>query len=168
MRKHADKLGEDLPQAHYFLVAIYLITFSCHGTYLPGQEGTIDRAHNVPGTRIPAASARLQSFWAGSKAAVEMDAPEREIVLASIRRVCEHKGWPLHGRTNHVHAVVSADLAPEFVMNAFKSYASRALGVKARWARHGSTRYLWSKETVDAAIHYVLEKQGIAMARYPD
>jgi hypothetical protein len=71
-------------------------------------------------------------------------------------------------RTNHVHAVISSDRAPEFVMKALKSYASRALGVNGRWARHGSTRYLWSKEGVDAAVHYVLEKQGIAMARYPD
>jgi REP element-mobilizing transposase RayT len=159
------------PQAHYFLVATYLITFSCHATHLPGQEGTIDRAHNIPGTRVPAANASLHRFWADSKFSVQMDAREREVVLTSIRQVCEHKDWLLHAahvRSNHVHAVVSSDRTPEFVMNSLKAYAGQALGVNGRWARHGSTRHLWSKETVDAAVHYVLEKQGIAMARYPD
>ena len=152
-------------------MATYLITFSCHATHLPGQEGAIDRAHNVPGTRVPAPNAKLHAFWDGSKISAQMDAREREVVLTSIRQVCEYKGWHLHAahvRTNHVHAVISSDRAPEFLMNTLKSYASRALGVNSRWARHGSTRYLWSKEGVDAAVHYVLEKQGIAMARYPD
>ncbi len=57
------------------------------------------------------------------------------------------------------------------MMNALKAYASRALNqvetaVKKRWARHGSTRYLWTSKQVDAAIHYVLFEQGEAMVRY--
>jgi hypothetical protein len=36
-----------------------------------------------------------------------------------------------------------------------------------RWARHGSTRYLWSSDKGDAAVRYVLEKQGEPMACSP-
>jgi hypothetical protein len=58
-------------------------------------------------------------------------------------------------------------------MDTFKRYASRALNLMAprqkgriHWARHGSTKHLWSAEIIDAAIHYVLEKQGQPMARH--
>jgi len=69
--------------------------------------------------------------------------------------------------------VVDTNVAPETAMNAFKSYASRALNLYApiekgrlHWARHGSTKHLWSAEIIAAAIHYVLEKQGQPMARH--
>jgi len=32
--------------------------------------------------------------------------------------------------------------------------------------RHGSTRYLWSREDVASAIKYVIEEQGEVMAAY--
>jgi REP element-mobilizing transposase RayT len=83
------------------------------------------------------------------------------------------RGWGLlaaHVRTNHVHAVVEADVRPEKVMNSFKSYASRNLngvGVdepdRKRWARHGSTRWLWKDEDVEKAICYVVSGQGEPM-----
>jgi len=57
------------------------------------------------------------------------------------------------------------------VMADFKSYASRRLnqrGIDApdrkRWARHGSTRWLWNRDDVGAAIRYVVEEQGQPMA----
>lgn len=107
-----------------------------------------------------------------------MDADQRANALKAIREVCRYKQWVLlaaHVRTNHVHTVVDpgADVAPEFVMNAFKSYASRALNLctpdakgRLRWARHGSTRYLVSRDEIEAAVRYVLEKQGEPMARH--
>jgi hypothetical protein len=35
---------------------------------------------------------------------------------------------------------------------------------RRRWARHGSTRYLWTSESVSAAMDYVVRQQGDAMA----
>ena len=35
---------------------------------------------------------------------------------------------------------------------------------RRRWARHGSTRYLWTSTAASAAIHYVVREQGDAMA----
>lgn len=58
-------------------------------------------------------------------------------------------------------------------MNAFKCYASRALELlrvdsprRRRWARHGSTRYLWTKEAVSTAVHYVISEQGEPLSVY--
>jgi REP element-mobilizing transposase RayT len=76
---------------------------------------------------------------------------------------------------NHVHAVVQSETSPERVMNDLKSFASRRLNElgfddpnRKRWARHGSTRRLWKRESVFAAIIYVIEKQGEKMATYEE
>ena len=70
-----------------------------------------------------------------------------------------------------MHVVVEAEAPPEKIMNAFKSYASRALNRmgrdgsdRKRWARHGSTRWLWKDQDVKGAIRYVVEEQGEPMA----
>ena len=75
-----------------------------------------------------------------------------------------------HVRANHVHIVVEANAMPEKVMRDLKAYASRRLDgsgldpqSRKRWARHGSTSYLWKPEQVSAAVRYVLEGQGEAM-----
>ena len=77
------------------------------------------------------------------------------------------KLWAAHVRTNHVHLVVEAEARPERVMNDLKSFASRFLNCKGldvparkRWARLGSTRWLWKRTEVSAAIRYVVEGQG--------
>ena len=41
-------------------MAAYLITFTCYGSYIPGQQGAIDRDHNVPGSRLPGARPKLR------------------------------------------------------------------------------------------------------------
>jgi REP element-mobilizing transposase RayT len=96
--------------------------------------------------------------------------------LKSLRDVSAYRGWTLlaaHVRTNHVHVVTMANCKPEWVMNAMKSYSSRALNNAAldsldrrRWARHGRTRYLWTEDAVRAAIQYVVREQGESMAVY--
>ena len=103
-----------------------------------------------------------------------MDRSRRETVLASLLDRCSERHWSVlaaHVRTNQVHIVVEAEVRPERVMNDLKSYASRSLnrsGVdepdRKRWARHGSTRWLWKRENVSAAIRYVVDGQGDPMA----
>ena len=83
-------------------------------------------------------------------------------------------GGRLHGdESNHVHVIVEAEIRPERIMNEFKSHASRELtrlgkdGTKRkRWARHGSTRWLWKDQDVWEAIRYVVEQQGEPMALF--
>ena len=154
----------------------YFITFACYGTHLHGDEkGSVDRRHNLPGGRMLDADPhhveterRLMD-----QQAYFLDQERRSVVLETIREVCSHRGWLLlagHVRTTHVHAIVETDDRPEQVMNAFKSYASRNLtrmsldepGTK-RWARHGSTRWLWKDQDVHDAIRYVVDGQGEPM-----
>jgi REP element-mobilizing transposase RayT len=103
-----------------------------------------------------------------------LDRESRTAVLSALRGHCVHRGWSLlaaHVRTNHVHAIVEADVRPEKVMNEFKSYASRELnrldrdGPK-RKRRHGSTRWLWKDEDVQQALQYVVDEQGEPMALF--
>ncbi|HUQ93310.1 MAG TPA: transposase [Bryobacteraceae bacterium] len=103
-----------------------------------------------------------------------LDRNSRAAVLAALHEVCLHRGWSLlaaHVRTNHVHVAVEADVPPEKVMTDFKSYASRGLNrlgrdgtERKRWARHGSTRWLWKDQEVREAMRYVVEAQGEPMA----
>ena len=103
-----------------------------------------------------------------------LDRDSRAAVLEALREVCRQRGWSLLAaqvRTNHVHVVVEAEVRPEKVMNDFKSYASRGLNRlgrdgsdRKRWARHGSTRWLWKDQDVQEAIRYVVEEQGEPMA----
>jgi len=91
-----------------------------------------------------------------------------------LRQRCQQQQWTLlaaHVRSNHVHIVVDAEVRPERIMNDLKAYASRCLNqsgldgaTRKRWARHGSTRWLWKPEHVSAAIRYVVDEQGEAMA----
>jgi REP element-mobilizing transposase RayT len=97
-------------------------------------------------------------------------------VLASLLERSKQRHWTViaaHVRSNHVHVIIDADAVPERVMNDLKSYPSRHLNAtgldspdRKRWARHGSTRWLPDRESVEAAIRYVVEKQGDPMAVY--
>jgi len=155
----------------------YLITFVCYGCHLHGSEaGSVDPAHNVPGTPILEGDSARVAF-----AAQRMDQPpyhldqvRRGTVLKAIQEVCAHRGWNLlaaHVRSNHVHTVVEAEVPPGRVMSDFKAYASRHLNRisldepnRKRWARHGSTRWLWKPQHVSAAMQYVVAQQGEAMS----
>jgi REP element-mobilizing transposase RayT len=103
-----------------------------------------------------------------------MDRHRRDVVAEALAARCSEQRWSLrsaHVRTNHVHVVVEADVRPERIMNDLKAYASRCLNRlgldepgRKRWARHGSTRWLWNAESVSAAIRYGVDGQGEAMA----
>ena len=149
----------------------YFITFSRYGAHLHGAEpGSVDRRHNLyagsllepdPGHELMVREHLLQAPY-------QIDAEARAAVLLAVREACSSRGWDLlaaHVRTNHVHVVVQADVEPESVMNALKSYASRALNrlgrdetKRKRWARHGSTRWLWKREDVLDAVEYVASR----------
>ena len=86
----------------------------------------------------------------------------RAVVMAAIQRHGAHRGWNLlaaHVRSNHVHVLVEAEPRPGRIMNEFQSYARRELKRlgsdrpdRKRWARHGSTRWLWKDEDVRHAL----------------
>ena len=98
-----------------------------------------------------------------------LDKASGEIVIAAIRRASERFKWILlaaHVRTTHVHVVITADCEPEKVLTTLKAYSTRSLGAARPWARHGSTRYLWTAGDVNSAVDYVLHRQGEPLALY--
>jgi REP element-mobilizing transposase RayT len=154
-----------------------MITFACYGCHLHGDEsGSVDREHNLPGSRLVAADPKRVSAARRrmDQPPYSMDRRRREVVLASLLERCSQHDWSLLAaqvRTNHVHIVVKGEPAPERIMNDLKSYASRCLNrmgldqpARKRWARHGSTRWLWKQENVSAAVRYVVDEQGEPMA----
>jgi REP element-mobilizing transposase RayT len=156
---------------------IYLNTFVCCGRHLHGSEsGSVDQEHNVPGTPIlEVNSARAEAERERmDQAPYDLDQNRRDAVLVSIQEVCARRGWSLlaaHVRSSHVRTVVEAEVPPERVMHDFKTYASRRLNGmrldapdRKRWARHGSTRWLWKPQHVSAAIQNVVGEQGDAMS----
>ena len=156
--------------------ATYFITFVCYGAWLPGRTGAIPLTQNAFGAPLPEADAvKEQRALNGIRQQPYLLDPMRQrVVLRSLQEVCSCRGWNLlaaHLRTNHVRLVASANCKPEPMLNVFKAYSSRALNHLAldthnrrRWARHPSTRYLWTGEAVSAAIDYVVREQGDAMA----
>jgi REP element-mobilizing transposase RayT len=157
----------------------YFITFSCYGTHLHGQEATsVDRMHNKYGAPHlhPDEQRRQVSARNMNQDQYILDNARARIVLDAIINTSIHRQWNLmaaHVRSTHVHVIVQALDNPEKIMNALKSYASRALNEagfenpdQRRWTRHGSTRYVWQAEELANAIQYVLHEQGEPMVVY--
>jgi REP element-mobilizing transposase RayT len=155
----------------------YFITFTCYGTWLHGGKmASVDNQHNIPETEFLAVNPNREA--SAKKRLVDtpylLGSTQRQIVLNAIKEVCMFRAWVLlaaHIRTNHIHFVVHATLSPENIMNTVKAYASRRLNESElnsdrlkRWTRHGSTRYLWKEEEVEATIQYVVHEQGSPMA----
>jgi hypothetical protein len=71
----------------------YLLTFACYGSHLPGEEGSIDRYHNLPGSRLTLRNPALlrATQMAMRQAPYEMQAAARRIVLQAVREVCGNK-----------------------------------------------------------------------------
>jgi REP element-mobilizing transposase RayT len=152
----------------------YLITIRCYGTWLHGDgRGSVDRhGHNVFGTPRVAPNARLEYLMRRElkHRPVLLSQEQRVEVEGAIGEVCENRNYRLlavNARTNHVHAVVSARVKPEQIVNAFKSYATRRLrkagliGNEVKpWVRGKSTKRLWKPKNVSRAIDYVLYGRG--------
>ncbi|MEP7120215.1 MAG: transposase [Byssovorax sp.] len=150
----------------------WLITFCCHGNWLPGdRRGYVEHAAGGKTFRAPP-NARL-NIWAArqmSRRPFLLDAHARAVVHTAIRDQCLHAGWILHAlhvRTNHLHVVLSGTDPPARMMNQIKAWATRRLRAEALigadtkpWARHGSTVPLRTQESLTSACHYVIEGQG--------
>lgn len=157
----------------------YFITFACYGTHLHGHEsGSVDRFHNRYGAPFipPDMALHQKQQKRMNHPPYLMNHARAVIVMNAFKETSLYRQWILlaaHVRSTHVHAVVQASTNPEKVMNDFKSYASRALNragyehnKRKRWARHGSTKYIWNVESLERVIHYVLHEQGDPMVVY--
>ncbi len=141
----------------------YFITFTTYGTWVHGRApGSVDRDHNIPGTPLLPPDDRLERAMCAAlrQEAYVLDEVRRPVVLRTIHEVAAHRTWQLwaaHVRSNHVQVVMTAPCKPEKVMADLKAWCSRRLreafqesSDRDRWTQHGSTRYLYDEESVNA------------------
>jgi REP element-mobilizing transposase RayT len=146
----------------------YLITFTCYGTWLHGDaRGSVDDIHN----KFDAPFIETDTIR-NAVMRTKMKHPpfflsdgQRTLIAAVIAEVCVFRNWMLfecNVRTNHVHIVVDGNAEPDKMMRDFKAYSTRrlreALELKQDrpvWTEGGSTRYLWTEQSLEAAIEYV-------------
>src|SRR5712692_5739620 len=151
----------------------YLITFRSYGTWLHGDElGSVDRHHRTFGTPglQPSAVRRQHDRELLKQPPVKLNSQQRPVVEAAIRETCTIRLWQLWSvnvRTNHIHAVVSANKKPDAVLSALKANATRAMREAELWTSElspwefrGSKKYLWDEKQLADAIAYVECDQG--------
>ena len=109
-----------------------------------------------------------------SRPPFHLDRASRALSERVAREVCDYKGWvrlAVNARTTHVHCVISAPTEPEGLLRTLKAWTTRrrveasllASGTKP-WARHGSTVYLWTPDSRERAVWYVLYEQDAGPA----
>ena len=159
----------------------YFITFSCYGAWLHGdQRGSVDRQHNHFGEEFLVPNPALQAYRRSlmKHPATAMDQPHRRIALNAVLEIAKRKSWHLyavHVRTNHIHVVVQAEQSKERAMNSIKARITFRMNRSfpeeidcTHWTRHGSTRELFSTDSLISAVRYVILEQGEPMEYYVD
>ena len=149
----------------------YFLTWTTYGTWLHGDvRGSVDRHNACPGIDYhePRPAWEAASRDRMDSAPVILSPRARALVDQAIRQHADFRGWgvlAMNCRSNHVHAVLTAGgVAPKRVMTELKAYATRALRQAGEavpqktWTRHGSTRYVWTEASLQAAIRYVEEQ----------
>jgi REP element-mobilizing transposase RayT len=148
----------------------YHLTFHPYGTWLPGDDRGWSARPGEPVLldRYPPLAAYARERLLGPP--VFFDERQRAVITSTIVEVCAYRQWLLHAAAvhpDHIHVVVTADVAPEWVVNSLKSWSTRRLreagsvdALAKIWARHGSTRYLDDERRVVVAIEYVVRQGG--------
>lgn len=168
-----DDYGYPVLEDNSFPLA-YLLTFRTYGTWLHGDERTSIKRDGWNRYEHPRYKAnKTLEGWMRQEMEGEtfiMSDPMRIVVDNAIRELCERRGFGLHAlniRTNHGHAVASAAMKPERIVDAIKAAATKALrdaglvrGDQKVWSRGRSRRYLWKPKHVVAAVEYTLYGQG--------
>jgi REP element-mobilizing transposase RayT len=143
----------------------YHLTWHTHKTHLPGnRKGWVGRGGGI---RPPDAQLELVAELTSNAEPVILTDVQRAAVEEQIRGTCAIRGWTIHAvnvRSTHVHLVVTADAAPERMMDQLKAWASRRLnqlvGAKRRWwSYHGRTKWINDPDYLRNAVTYVNESQ---------
>lgn len=166
----------------------YFITWTCYGTWLPGDDRGWTKWHK--GDQIPQP---LLADWCRDQMVekpVLLNDQERNLVNETVARHCEIRAWHLYAvncRTNHCHCVIAAGgHGGEQVRDQLKLWCTRKLKefhLKRKgasppvapvtpggnhptsdirrhwWTRKGSVRHLFDEQSLEAAIFYTLQAQ---------
>jgi hypothetical protein len=145
----------------------YFITWTCYGTWLPGDDRSWTKWHK--GDKL---SQPLLADWCREQmkeSPVLLDHGQREVVETTIAQHCRIRYWHLHAvscRSNHCHVVVTAEsYKGETVRDQLKAWCTRKLkkrlrtslsaGVAVRehwWTGKGSVRLIFDEASLLAAI----------------
>ncbi|MBK8465162.1 MAG: transposase [Chloracidobacterium sp.] len=168
-----DDYGIEICEENEFSIA-YLLTFRTFGTWLHGDERESigrDGRNQYGKPRIqPKPEFELAMKEEMKQPPFILTKPMRRIVELAFKELCQRRGYGLRAanvRTNHAHAVVSAQMKPERLADALKANATKmlreALLISSDtkvWSRGRSRRYLWKPRHVSGAIDYVLYCQS--------
>jgi REP element-mobilizing transposase RayT len=151
----------------------YLLTWATYGSWLPGDERGWTKWHG--GAQLPSLRRELEAAAQMTEAVVVLDVEQRRVVEKTITEHCALRQWILHAvncRTNHVHAVLSANLHPDHIRSQLKAWSARRLSEQAQsrgnladdkrrswWGERGSRRFLNDEASLEAAILYVRDAQ---------
>jgi len=151
----------------------YLLTWTCYGTWLHGDErGAVDRKAGKPFRKFVPPDPRFEALRRDQlqHPAVLITPPMRRVIREAIEQDCEYrKRWlfALNVRTNHVHVVIANAAPAHRMLHALKAISTRrlrAVGLtqpdQPVWTSGGSKTWLLDKEELEDAIHYVKHEQG--------
>jgi hypothetical protein len=108
--------------------AAYLIPIRCYGTWLHGDErGSVD-THDQNRYGAPKIEPNLDLKWKMEdklkRPPLVFDKKQRKVVEDTFRESCKYRGFNLfamNARSNHVHAVISAQVPPEKLIKVLKA-----------------------------------------------
>jgi REP element-mobilizing transposase RayT len=156
-------------------VLAYHITWTTYGTWLPSDKrGWSKKSHH--GVKSPDWRIEGQARERMAADAIMLSDGQRAIIEQTIASHCRIRQWTLHAanaRTNHVHAVLTAEADPNVVMEQLTAWCSRRLSDAAgliervavragrhRWSTEGGDKELiHDEEYLQNAIRHVSEGQ---------
>lgn len=156
----------------------YMLTWTCYGTWLHGDERTSVRReirkHRWPVIEgDPDMLATMQRKL--SQVPYLIDAAARGVIEDTIAEVCLHRQWRMdvyNVCTNHVHVVMNGNATPEKMLGDLKAWCTRRLregqiiaSDRRVWTDGGSTVYLWNARELADAVDYVANQQGPRLPR---
>ena len=168
-----DGQGFEIYEENEFPLA-YLMTFRTFGTWLHGDEresiGRDGRNHYGKPWIQPKPEFESTMKDEMKQAPFILTRPMCRVVELAFKELCQRRGYGLSAvnvRTNHAHAVVSAQMKPERIADALKANATKMLREELLissetkvWSRGRSRRYLWKPRHVSGAVDYVLYCQS--------
>ena len=141
----------------------FFLTWTTYGTWLPGDER--GRVLKGQGFQLPRPVTKKLAVERMTEPVGVLDNSQREIVESTITDHCQIRNWELHAvncRTNHVHVIVTGELAPEEMRDQFKAWCTRKLKAHSRerrqsvrtnwWTEGGSRRFIGDQESLEAVI----------------
>lgn len=153
------------------------ITFGTKGTRLHGGErGTVDRSMNQPGDPIIGEDSVWESweFERLKHPPMYLSFEQRRFVEEAVPSICERGGWMLHAcaaKSDHVHAVLSADVSSGDDGSAVRQWLKRWIGeaLSERWPREdgfawftrgGSVKWVWTRDYFENVVEYVQKQRA--------